>query len=143
MKMERILVPIDFSDFSRAALRAADDLAASRDAELQLLHVYPLMTVAVLEFSYVEPPAEIVHATSAAQTELERWSRELRTPANRIRIDVTTGDPVAELIKRSESVDLLVMATHGRSGMSRFLLGSVTERVVRAAHCSVLVVRSS
>ena len=141
MKFERILVPIDFSDQSRAALRAADELAQSYGATLTLLHVHGIAGVTVLDFTYVERPQDIAAMTDAAERQLHSWAAELGTDKGAITIDVVTGDPVTEIVRASETHDLVVMSTHGRTGLTRLLIGSVAERVVRGAHGSVLVVR--
>jgi nucleotide-binding universal stress UspA family protein len=141
MKFERVLVPIDFSDQSRLALRAADELAQSYGATLTLLHVHSIVGVAVLDFTYVERPQDVARVTEAAEGQLLAWAADLRTPKPSVTIEVVTGDPVSEIVRRTEAHDLVVMSTHGRSGLTRFLMGSVAERVVRGAHSSVLVVR--
>ena len=141
MKFAHVLVPIDFSDQARRALRAADELCQSYGANLTLLHVHTIVGVAVLDFTYIERPQDVVRITEAAEGQLRTWADDLGTPKDKIHISVTTGDPVNEVVRLSEEHDLIVMSTHGRSGLTRFLMGSVAERVVRGAHCSVLVVR--
>lgn len=141
MKIENVLVPIDFSDQSRAALRAADELASMWEARLTLLHVHAIVGVAVLDFTYIERPQDLVRVTEAAEAQLRKWTEGLRRPPEMLNIEVVTGDPVTEIVRHSEHHDLVVMSTHGRSGLTHFLMGSVAERVVRGAHCSVLVVR--
>jgi nucleotide-binding universal stress UspA family protein len=141
MKLQHILVPVDFSDQSRAALHAADELAKGCDGQLTLLHVHSIVGVAVLDFTYVERPQDLARITEAAETQLRAWAQGLATAASAIKIEVATGDPVTEIVQRSEHHDMVAMGTHGRSGLTRFLMGSVAERVVRGAHCSVLVVR--
>jgi len=141
MKFEHVLVPIDFSEQARRALRAADELCQSYDATITLLHVHTIVGVAVLDFTYVERPQDIVRITEAAEVQLRAWAADLKTAKDRVKIEVMTGEPVTEIVRLSESHDLVVMSTHGRSGLTRFLMGSVVERVVRGAHCSVLVIR--
>ncbi len=135
------MAPIDFSEQSRAALREADELAAERGAELLLLHVHQIVEVAVLDFTYVERPEAVGEVCDAAEAELRRWSADLRTPAERILVRVATGSPVDEIVRATRECDLVVMATHGRTGLSHFLMGSVSERVVQGAACTVLVVK--
>ncbi len=142
MKFERILVPIDFSDQSRMALRAADELATSYGATLKLLHVHPIVGVAVMDFTYIERPQDVVRVVEAAEAQLRGWAQELQTPQSRLQVEVATGDPVLEIVRRTEDVDLTVLSTHGRTGLTRLLIGSVAERVVRGSHSSVLVVRA-
>ncbi len=142
MKFERILVPIDFSDQSRMALRAADELATSYGATLKLLHVHAIVGVAVMDFTYIERPQDVVRVVEAAEAQLRGWAQELQTPQSRLQVEVATGDPVLEIVRRTEEVDLTVLSTHGRTGLTRLLIGSVAERVVRGSHSSVLVVRA-
>jgi len=141
MQLKHILVPIDFSEQSARALRDADELASTREGDLTLLHVHPISMVAVMDFTYVEAPADVARLTEAAEAHLRQRASDLKTPAARVTVEVVTGDPVTEIIRRSESFDLIVMGTHGRTALSRLLMGSVAERVVRGAHCSVMVVR--
>ncbi len=142
MKFERILVPIDFSDQSRIALRAADELAMSYGATLKLLHVHAIVGVAVMDFTYIERPQDVVRVVEAAEAQLRGWAQDLATPQSRLQVEVATGDPVLEIVRRTEEVDLTVLSTHGRTGLTRLLIGSVAERVVRGSHSSVLVVRA-
>ncbi len=138
MKLKNILVPVDFSEASRAALRAADALAGP-DTVVTLLHVMPLTRVVVLDWQYVPPAEELVRLARAAEDALQAWASELRAP--RVRVETTPGDPASEIIRLSTDYDLVVVGTHGRTGAARLLIGSVAERVVRGAHASVLVAR--
>lgn len=142
MKLDRILVPIDFSDLSEKALRAADDLAQGAGGTLTLLHVYQIVEVVVLDFAYVQPPEKVSEVCDASRARLQEIASSLKTPADRIRIQVTTGSPAMEIVEASEQHDLVVMPTHGRTGVKHFMLGSVAERVVQAARCSVLIVKN-
>lgn len=141
MKITRVLAPIDFSEQSRAALREADELAAARGADLILLHVHQIVEVAVLDFTYVERPEAVAEVCDAAEAELRRWSEDLQTPPERIKVQVATGSPVVEIVRATKECDIAVLATHGRTGLSHFLMGSVSERVIQGARCSVLVVK--
>lgn len=141
MKLNRVLVPIDFSERSRAALLEADALAAAQGAQLTLLHVHPVVEVAIMDFTYVQPPEKIAEVVQAADRHLREWAQSLQTPSERLEISVTTGGPAIEIVELSRQYDLVVMATHGRTGVSHFLMGSVTERVVQGAHCSVLIIK--
>ena len=141
MKIERILVPIDFSEQSQVALEEADSIAAERGAELTLLHVYQITQIAILDFTFVDPAPKVASSIQAAETKLRDMAKTLRTPEARRYISVETGQPIQVILERSLKHDLIVMPTHGRTGPSHFLLGSVAERVVQAAKCSVLVVK--
>ncbi len=141
VKFSKILVPVDFSEVSLAALKSADELARDTGAELTLAHVHPYTTVSVLDYTYAEPPEVVAQVCAAIEDKLKALVHTLKTPAERCHVVVQTGDPAAELMTMSADHDLVVMSTHGRTGVRRFLLGSVAERLVRGARCSVLVVR--
>lgn len=140
MRLDRILVPIDFSAQSAGALADADALSLlGGNTILTLLHVHQLTQLAIMDFTYVEPAERLGEATAAAEAQLLSLARGLRTPEERRRIVVEVGQPLGVILTWSEKVDLIVMPTHGRTGATHFLLGSVAERVVQAARCSVLV----
>jgi nucleotide-binding universal stress UspA family protein len=139
---KRIGCAVDFEAPSRAALGQAIDLARRLDAELTLLHV-------------AVPPPDVVGAPLGAEFEareavprleeetLERWRVEAEQRAGRpVRSRRGRGHPAAELLRllREGPCDVLVVGTHGRSGVPRLVLGSVAERVARDAPCPVLVV---
>ncbi len=141
--MNRIAAAIDFSPQSRLALAAADELALRFGSTLQLVHVHAVVDVAVYDFAVIEQPAELARETERAEATLRDWAHELKTPPSRVEIAVIAGPPLGELLRLSEHVDLMVVGTHGRKGISHFLLGSVAERVARGARCSVLIVKAS
>jgi len=139
-----LLAPTDFSEPSLEALREAVALAASKDAELVLLHVQQEAEVPVwhvLQTSGFPNPHEEIR--KGVLRHLEELQREV-VPANvRSRLLLREGFPAAEIVAAAAEldVDMIVTATHGRSGFKRFLLGSTAERVIRTAGCPVLVVR--
>lgn len=139
MKASKILVPIDFSEQSRFALEEADRIAVEQDADLTLLHIHQIVQLAILEFTFVEPAPKIAAIVDAAEKHLAEWASTIKT--KKVHIQVDTGQPLAVIIEHSETHDLIVISTHGRTGPSHFLLGSVAERVVQGARCSVLVVK--
>ena len=137
--VNRILVPVDFSGPSLAAMSYAHSLAALHDASLTVLHV-------------VEPfHADMLMDTTAIQREQRTAAfKQLRAlvarefPAGaKATAKLRTGHPVETITRfaRESGADLIVLSTHGRTGLSRALMGSVAERVVRHAPCPVLVVR--
>jgi nucleotide-binding universal stress UspA family protein len=142
--IKRILCPVDFSPFSRRALDHAAVLAHWYEAELTVLHVSPSMpTILGLE------PA--VSAATLAPYDRETLGRELQQfvgdtakakPAPQLLI--RSGPPAATILDRATELraDLVVLGTHGRTGFERFMLGSVTEKIVRKAPCPVLTVPS-
>jgi nucleotide-binding universal stress UspA family protein len=140
----RILVPVDFSSASTAALATATRLARDLGAGLVLLHV------TVEAPLYSEPPfsgrrIRDVYRGAAewARRRLDELSRRARVAGLDVRTDVRAGVPHREIVARANAVraGLIVMGTHGRGGVERSLLGSVADRVVRTAPCPVLTVR--
>ncbi len=136
---ERILVPIDFSARAAAALARADELAVPLGASLTLAHVRPFAEQVLMDTVHVDSPDELGERLRGIEARLEQLAAPLACRDTDTL--VLQGDPVRVLIKSSSKYDLIVMSTHGRDDLSDFLLGSTTERVVRGAHCSVLVVR--
>jgi nucleotide-binding universal stress UspA family protein len=132
---------VDFSEGARGALAEAESLARRFDAELVLLHVAELPAG-----SDIPPPASVVEATrrELAAT-LETWRRAAEASVGRPVEAVLLDGPAAPGIARAAAarkLDLLVTATHGRRGFRHLVLGSVAERLVHLAPCSVLVFRS-
>lgn len=140
-----ILVPLDFSTASHAALRYACGMADALHASLQVLHV-------------VEPPpmpsVEVFVAMPDVQKAVEdgghRLLNEALTPEEQARYHVAliqrTGDPATEILRYATgcgNIDLIVIATHGRGGVARLMMGSVADRLVRAAPCPVLTLRET
>ena len=135
--IRRILVPIDFSDSAREALRFATQLAESLDAEIRALHVIAT--------------AEAVHGEEGGPAARERASKDLallvksfEAPESvRIVRDVVVGDPIKTILQACAECDLVLMGRHGHTGLMHRLMGSVTEHVLRDAKCPVLTVRPS
>jgi universal stress protein A len=139
---KKILCAIDFSDLSRVALADAAALARRLDAELALVHVYEPPPPVALD---VVVPTEGLFESASAELEgrLEAWTSDAQMLAGRpVRSIVRVGIPATEIVHcaTEDGVDLIVLGTHGRSGLKRLVLGSVAERVLREAHCPVLVV---
>jgi nucleotide-binding universal stress UspA family protein len=141
----RILVPTDFSAPSDAALDFAKTIAATFGASLHLLHVFedPFVTGAFASEAYVPMPAD----TRAVLLDDARTRLAHRLPAEdqgryHGTSEIVTGVSAPTIIDfaRDNEIDLIVMGTHGRTGMAHLLLGSVAERVVRLAPCPVLTV---
>jgi nucleotide-binding universal stress UspA family protein len=146
MAVKRILVPVDFSKDSLRALAYAGDLAKSFGAELRLLHVVDQTYLAnAPEFSFANPKlAKLLEEQwQAAQAQMIRIGADLGKKRQRVRILMKGGSPAQVIADtaRSSAADLIVMGTHGRTGLAHMLIGSVAERVVRIASCPVLTVR--
>lgn len=148
MQLKRVLVPVDFSERSIAALAYAVKLAAEVGAQIDVLHVWeppayvaPDMMVTLTEEAGSRTIADL--ARSEVSVELRRLLREYETRAEiQIRGQLEIGPVAQTIVETAESCscDLIVMATHGRTGLSRLVLGSVSEQVVRMASCPVLTV---
>ncbi len=141
---KRICCPIDFSDTARAAMEVSVDLATRFGAELTLLHAYPIPGYTFPDGSVVASPKMLEELAEQAERHLAEWKREAeRLGAARVEIAKASGEPASEIVAfaKERGTDLLVMGTHGRTGLTHALLGSVAERVVRRAGCPVLTVR--
>src|SRR5271167_1864748 len=137
---QRILCPIDFDENSLAALAAAADLARRSDGTVFVLHVVPMI---------VAPTGMPVYVDLYKSQEETAWAR-LKDFARKdlagvkYELLVQMGEPAGTILRTEKKVnpDLLVMATHGRRGFSRFFLGSVAEVVLRESTCPVLTIRA-
>jgi len=142
MRFRRILYPTDFSENAAAAWPVALQMAEQLGAVLFLLHVAPGPSPTPETFLAAEQWREII---AAQRTEAEAELRALvsNAPDVKAEILVTRGVPFLEIVRvaAERKVDLIVMGTHGRTGLAHALLGSVAEKVVRMAACPVLTVR--
>lgn len=142
LPVRTILVPIDFSDPSRAALGKARELAEHWGAALRLLHAYSPPSGLPPGFA-MDPDFE-AKVAQAAEHALRDLARECGAASNvRVTVEVARGGPVEAIVAQARGADLVVMGTHGRTGLAQARLGSVAERVVRTAPCPVLTVHSS
>jgi universal stress protein A len=150
--ISKILVATDFSEDSARALGYAEELARKFGAEIILLHVDQALTPVIMSpepgtgfdpaiFEASDRIAE--ERRLIAQRELDRTVNRLRESGLKARSVLRVGAAFVEIIvtAQSEAVDLVVMGTHGRSGLVHMLIGSVAERVVRKCPCPVLTVR--
>jgi nucleotide-binding universal stress UspA family protein len=140
---KRICCPIDFSDASRAAMEVACDLARRFGATLTLLHAYPVPGYTFPDGSVVASPRMLQELADQANRHLADWQRDaLQAGAPAVRVETAVGDPASEIVAwaQDKGADLLVLGTHGRTGLEHALMGSVAERVVRRARCPVLTV---
>lgn len=143
--LKRILVPTDFSEFSQHALTYAVAFAEKFGAELHLMHVVQDIGLLVPDLVTAAPPMlpSVDQMTTAARTALDRIAQEHKLELLPLHKHVSQGAPFYEIIRlaREANIDLIVMGTHGRSGLRHVLMGSVSEKVVRKAPCPVLTVR--
>ena len=142
LKLKSLLVPIDFSEESKKALRYAVPFAHQFGAKLTLLYV--VEAVAFPDFAYYPLAMGNDKAVKAAEGELKvLCAKEKIDPALIEKTLIRVGKSYEEIVgaARGLKVDLIIIATHGYGGMKHLLLGSTAERVVRHAPCPVLVVR--
>lgn len=140
--LQKILVPIDFSEASSAALHEACGLARPADAELLLLHVDEFPARAANELPYLPEHVVVEHA-EAVSKHLAQAVTDAEARGCRVRTRVLAGSVHHGIMSTlaEEKPDLVVMGSHGRRGVHRLMLGSVAERVVRASTIPVLTVR--
>jgi nucleotide-binding universal stress UspA family protein len=143
MGIKRILVPIDFSANSLGALEYAIEFAKSSKADLAVLFVVEPLYYTVPDFTGGASAALgglLDEQLRNARAQLRRLERRYSRRRVRLRTVLQSGTPahaIAETARQMQA-DLIIMATHGRTGVAHLLLGSVAERVVRAAACPVL-----
>jgi universal stress protein A len=140
----KILVPIDFTPHSAAAVHRAIDVAGRYDAELLLLYVYEPADYPLPDGYVVFTPEQLDRVTTEIQKRLEAARKDAESAgARRVSSRLTQGSPAQVILDlaRDERFDLIVMGTHGRTGVGRWVLGSVAEKVVRGAPCPVLTVK--
>jgi len=139
----KIVVPTDFSDGARRALEYGAGLAATYTVPLVLLHVYASPAVPVPDGFILATPAELAKMLAQVETglvELRRVAHDLGV--GNVETAVVEGRAWHEIVHfaKDRGCDLIVMGTHGRGGLSHFLLGSTAEKVVRKAEVPVLTV---
>lgn len=141
--IERIVVPFDFSPDSEAALETAVELARTYRSRIDLVHV---ISLPIAPDGLAELPVAGATYTDLSETleqALSEHAATVATPETAIEAHVFYGSPAPEItdFATKTGAGLIVLGSHGLSGLRRFLLGSVSERVVRSAHCPVLILR--
>jgi nucleotide-binding universal stress UspA family protein len=145
--MSKVLLAIESSDFSTAAVEAVREQFRPEETEIHLLHVIdpmvylPLYDGAVRDFDRIE--ALRVENRKQAETLVAETAKRLRDARYRVNASIEEGEPRTTIIDCAARVgaDLIVLGSHGRRGLPRLLLGSVSEYVARHAPCSVEIVR--
>lgn len=146
-RLRRILHPSDFSSASRAAFTKALEMAQANRAELILAHVISPV-VPTMNGEYISPRIieDVMRATRAdAERGLAALAKRAKRPGVRVSMRLAEGTPAGGIVKlaRATRADLIVVGTHGRTGLAKLFLGSVAERVVGTAPCPVLTVRGT
>jgi nucleotide-binding universal stress UspA family protein len=136
---KRVLVPVDFSDCSKNALEYALGLSEPLGAKVEVLHVW--------DIGWVSPDLTVWAGESKksvlefAKQEAELMLEDLLQSHAGLTGELAHGQAAEEIAKKAEAgFDLVVMGTHGRTGLSHLVMGSVAQKVVRLAHCPVLTV---
>jgi len=143
-RFRKILVPLDFSGHSDAALELAIELGKEYGSELHLLHAYELPAAVTMSYGIAIPQAVWDGVQEAAMARLEEGRKRVEAAGLRVRTHLATG-PAADAITstaESEAVDLVVMGTRGLTGLKHVVLGSVAERTIRTAPCPVLTLKT-
>ena len=144
IEIRRILVPLDFSDQTPNVLDWAAHLAKQHGGRVILLHAYHLpVEFQQLEGAYL-PPDFWSNVKVEAEQSLSRYAEELERRGIQVESVVREGYPATVIVDEaaSQSVELIVIGTHGLSGLKHLLLGSIAERVVQRAPCPVLTVKT-
>jgi nucleotide-binding universal stress UspA family protein len=148
-KLERILIPLDRSATSESALDMATTLAKKFESQLVLLYVVDLPALALPAINLPDPPSWAVevreHIDREAQEYLQAQKEKLEQQGYRIETLLKEMSPAERIVEvaETESIDLIVMTTHGQGGLTRWALGSVADRVARHASCPVLLIRKN
>jgi nucleotide-binding universal stress UspA family protein len=148
-RVKKILSPIDFSEFSLQAMRGAWELARDVGAELHLLHVVvpqsifaplPLMRDAETAREMAREAAMV----QQAEEEMARIRKDQLENSAKVVTAAVAGSPVQKIVDYAgeQNIDLILCSSHGRTGLSAIVIGSVTEKLVRLAPCSILVLRA-
>ena len=144
-RFEKILVPVDFSEHSIAAVETAIELAGVFDSKLHLLHCYQIQPGGVSPYGIAIPSSYFADIRDAAASQLAKW-QEKHVPAE-IAVETSTMSeaPSESIVMTAKEIgaDLIVMGTRGLSGFKHVMLGSVAERTVRLAPCPVMTVHAS
>ena len=141
-KNKTIVVPVDFSEDSLNAVKVARQQLADEERDLHIIHVLPELPAATypgLTANPLDDDARKREATGEIRKAISEFA------SDDICLEIRVGDAGHEIVEFAKeiSADLIVMPSHGRSGISRVLLGSVAERVTRHAPCPVLILRTS
>lgn len=141
-KINTILCPVDFSDASRKAVQYAKEFSLGMGASIYLLSVVEPRPMAVdISLNYVPLEADL---EKASQEDLEVIMQELIRGGFKASCGVEIGNPADVILDKIDecNANLVIMGSHGKKGLSRLIMGSVAETVVRKANCPVLIVKT-
>jgi len=144
LQYKNILVPIDFSDFSKSALKYAVTFAQHYHSKLTLVYVMePVIYPPDFSMGQITLPTVNFEIDQRAKEELEKLAATEIGTLVEVKTILRTGKPFVEIIEtaKEEDADLIIISTHGHSGMEHILFGSTADKVVRKAPCPVLTLR--
>jgi nucleotide-binding universal stress UspA family protein len=144
MQIKTVLFPTDFSNGARAAMDYALSLAKDYNAKLILLYV--IQDISIAEWyipSSISATDLVEDMQKSAWKEMEKWGAEAAAAVKDVEKMVVRGVPFVEIIRtaKEKNADMIVIGTHGRTGIDHMLFGSTAEKVVRKSPCPVLTVR--
>jgi len=142
--IKKVLVPIDFSDYSKSALKYAVNFAKSFNADIILIYVVePIIYPPDFSMGQIAMPSINTEWDDRAKDELLKLAKSEIADIANVKTVIKTGKPFVEIIEtaKEENIDLIIIATHGHSGVEHILFGSTAEKVVRKAPCPVLTLR--
>ncbi|GAB1534580.1 universal stress protein [Geovibrio sp. ADMFC3] len=145
-KPKKILVPTDFSSASKVAVQQAKDIAEQFDSELVIIHVKAKEAENLPLFFLDDSKLEEInrHLDEHIEHEMDKIKKDIFTGSTvKPTIRINHGNPYDEIIKTADTMacDLIVISSKGKSALDGFFFGSITEKVSRKAHCSVLISR--
>jgi universal stress protein A len=143
--LTHFLVPLDFSEYANLALDYAIGLAKKLQVRLTLLHVIHELPIGVGDMATALPASYLEDLEAGVKQRLEEYCQQAQEAGLEVDLVIEHNVPFQGIvdIARQHNVDLIVIGTHGRTGLQHVLLGSVAEKVVRLAPCPVLVTRGS
>ena len=142
VRLKTILCTTDFSDYSNQTVSYGAAIANEFNGRLLICHIIDLQFAAIYGTVHFLPPDLQTQSIETAQERIEILMQSQSVPSEAV---VSTGPPADEIARvvKDREIDLAIAATHGRTGLKRFILGSVTERLMRSLKCPLLVVRES
>ena len=143
-EFRRILCPVDFSETSKRAFEYALALAARLGAEVDVIHVYHLSADALAEGTWEIPRELEADLTTRLQQQLDELVKHKPQMGVKVTTSLYQGIPYIEITRaaKERGADMIVIGTHGRTGLAHLLIGSVAERVVRLADVPVVSIRT-
>ena len=142
--IHKVMVPIDFSDYSKNALRYAAQFVKQFKAKMFLVYVVePMIYPADFSMGQVAIPSTDIDMQKRGEEELQNLAKNFIDPNIEVETIIKTGKPFVEIIETAseKDIDLIIMATHGHTGVEHLLFGSTAEKVVRKAPCPVMTLR--